>query len=71
MEEKVLAHISKSRWWKEVHVWQIPREYVSGRREDVLVFIGGGLRPQALEMASGPPLVPIGGRLLRVHPGDG
>lgn len=45
----------------------------SGRnreREDVFVLIRGGLGPQDLETACGPPFVAIGGRLLRIYPGD-
>lgn len=41
-----------------------------GEREDVLVPVGGELRPRDLEVACGPPLVPIGGRPLGVYPGD-
>lgn len=62
-----------------MHRCQVPWEYIPGaaaflggreKRENVLVLVRGGLRPQDLEMACGPLLVAIGGRLLRIYPGD-
>ena len=41
-----------------------------GEQEDVLAAVRGALRPRDLEVACGPPLIPIGGRPFGVHPGD-